>query len=100
MSKFNLIKKWEYENGFYLTSEASRIGKVLSQFEIFKKISKVEGHICEFGVFKGSSLMRIAAFRNILNIDHKTIYGFDNFGKFPKQKISEDNKFIKNSYMS
>ncbi len=96
MSKFNSIKKWEYENGFYLTSEPSRIGKVLSQFEIFKKISKVEGNIFEFGVFKGSSLMRIAAFRNILNIDHKIIYGFDIFGKFPKQQIVEDNKFIKN----
>ena len=34
--------------------------------------------------------MRIAAFRNILNIDHKIIYGFDIFGKFPKQQIVED----------
>ncbi len=96
MSKFKLTNKWEYENGFYLTSEPSRIGKVLSQFEIFKKILKVEGDIFEFGVFKGSSLMRLAAFRKILNIDDKIIYGFDIFGKFPKQKIAEDNKFIKN----
>lgn len=96
MSKFKLINKWEYENGFYLTSEPSRIGKVLSQFEVFKKILKVEGHIFEFGVFKGSSLMRLAAFRKILNIENKIIYGFDIFGKFPKQQIAEDNKFIKN----
>lgn len=95
MKKISFEKRWEYENGFYLTSDSSRIAKTLSQFEIFKKILKVEGDIFEFGVFKGASLMRIAAFRKILNIEDKAIYGFDNFGKFPKQNNIQDNNFIK-----
>lgn len=96
MKKVSFDKKWDYENGFYLTSESSRIGKTLSQFDIFKKITNVQGHIFEFGVFKGSSLMRFAAFRDLLKLDNKIIYGFDNFGKFPKQKNSVDNNFITN----
>jgi len=36
-------KNWEYENGFYLTSDNSRIGKILAHYELFKmtKISRV-----------------------------------------------------------
>ena len=71
MNQFRLKNRWEYENGFYLTSDASRIGKTLSQFEIFKEILNVKGDIFEFGVFKGASLMRLASFRKLLKLEKK-----------------------------
>jgi len=94
MNQFRLKNKWNYENGFYLTSDSSRIGKTLSQFEIFKEILNVKGDIFEFGVFKGASLMRLASFRKLLKLEKKRIYGFDSFGKFPKQNNMDDNNFI------
>ena len=59
-------KKWEYEIGFYLTCEKERIGKFLNQLEIYKQILNVPGDIMEFGVYKGSSFMRLLAFRDLL----------------------------------
>ena len=50
VSKFNLIKKWEYENKLLSYLRTFKIGKVLSPFEIFKKYQS--GEYFEFGVFK------------------------------------------------
>ena len=47
----------------------------------------------ECGVFKGLSLIRFLNFRDLLDKKSKTVYGFDIFGKFPKQTIKRDNKF-------
>jgi len=33
----NVSNKWDYENGFYLTCDTSREGKVLNHLEIYKK---------------------------------------------------------------
>ena len=33
-------KKWDYENGFYLTCEPGRISKMLSHFEVSKRSIK------------------------------------------------------------
>jgi len=30
-------KKWDYENGYYLTSDIGRIGKFLNHLDIYKK---------------------------------------------------------------
>ena len=83
--KILMKKKWEYENGFHLTSDKSRMQKIITHHNIFKKTLKVEGDILEFGVFKGNSLIRFATFRDMYNLN-KTIIGFDAFGKFPIQK--------------
>ena len=50
--------KWDYENGFYLTSEINRIGKLISHYEIYNLIANVDGDILEFGVYKGASIAR------------------------------------------
>lgn len=94
IENFKISKKWSYENGFHLTSDKSRIEKIITHYNIFKKITQTPGDIFEFGVFKGNSLIRFATFRDMLNLNKK-VYGFDIFGKFPKQKNLEDNKFIK-----
>lgn len=92
----NLNNKWNYENGFYLTSDITRIAKLINHYELYKKIVNLPGDVLEFGVFKGASLIRIATFRNLLENDFsRKIVGFDIFGKFPLVDDELDNSFIK-----
>jgi hypothetical protein len=87
---------WDIENSFYLQSSLSRIGKLISQYEIYKKIIHLPGDIVELGVFKGVSAVRLLSFRNILeNNFSRKFYGFDTFSKFPKQKKNYDKLFVK-----
>lgn len=91
-------KKWDYENGFYLTCETSRIGKLLNHLEIYNQIINLPGEILEFGVYKGTSLVRLLTFRNLLeNNFSRKVYGFDVFGKFPDSlQLNSDREFVKN----
>ncbi len=94
--KFKLRDIWDIENNFYLRSDKSRLNKVICHYEIFKKTINVPGKIIECGVFKGISLIRFLTFRDLLKkTSQKKVIGFDAFGKFPKQKIKEDNFFAK-----
>jgi hypothetical protein len=89
-------KKWDYENGYYLTCETSRIGKFLNHLEIYKKILELPGDVLEFGVYKGSSILRVLSFRELLeNSFSRKVVGFDIFGKFPDALALEtDRKFV------
>ena len=92
---FEFKKKWDYENGFYLTSPSSRLAKSISHWEIYKKIVDLPGDILEFGVYKGTSLIRFATFREMLESQYsRKIIGFDTFGKCPMSDLEEENKFI------
>ncbi|MCU0448285.1 MAG: TylF/MycF family methyltransferase [Bernardetiaceae bacterium] len=91
-------EKWKYENGFYLTSEVSRIPKLLAHYELYKKIVDLPGHIIEFGVYKGVSLVQWLTFREILESPFsRKIIGFDAFGKFPDHTLAlpSDRAFVK-----
>lgn len=92
----DVSKKWDYENGFYLTCETSRIGKLLNHLEIYNKIVDLPGDIVEFGVYKGTSLVRLMSFRNLLeNESSRKVYGFDIFGKFPDVlELASDKDFV------
>ena len=94
--KIDLSKKWDYENGFYLTCETGRIGKFLNHLELYKKIINLPGDILEFGVYKGVSLIRLISFRDLLeHSNSRKIIGFDAFGKFPdKLNLKSDKKFV------
>ena len=86
--------KWEYENGFYLTCDPTRISKILAHYELFKKVLDLPGAIVECGVFKGASLARFAMFRDLFgNSYSKKIIGFDMFGPFPETRHKGDQKF-------
>lgn len=86
-------KKWDYENGFYLTCDTSRIAKLLNHLEIYKKILDLPGDILEFGVYKGTSLVRLLSFRNLLeNENSRKVFGFDIYGKFPDSLALESDK--------
>jgi len=88
--------KWDYENGFYLTSPLTRIAKLCAHLEIYKNIINLPGHIVELGVLKGASLIRFATFRNIYEAENsRKIIGFDAYGKFPEQESSNDKEFAK-----
>jgi hypothetical protein len=92
----DLSKKWDYENGFYLTCETSRIGKLLSHLEIYKMITNLPGDVLEFGVYKGVSFVQLLSFRNLLENDYsRKVTGFDMFGKFPSDlALDSDKKFV------
>lgn len=92
----DLSKKWDYENGFYLTCETSRIGKFLNHLEIYKKILELPGDILEFGVYKGTSIVRLLSFRNLLeNETSRKVFGFDIYGKFPDSlELESDRQFV------
>jgi hypothetical protein len=95
---FDFRKPFEYENGFYLTSSSSRIAKSSVHYELYKKIVDLPGEVIECGVFKGTSLIRFATYREILESQFsRKIIGFDAFGKFPDNvSLETDKEFIKN----
>lgn len=89
----DFAKSYDYENYFYWTCDNQRIGKLLAQYELFKLTQDIKGDIVECGVFKGSSLLRFAMFRNLfINQDEKKIIGFDSFGEFPHTQFEPDVK--------
>jgi len=96
MKKKIFLNIWEIENSFYQKSDISRLNKAICHYEIFKKTLNTPGAIIECGVFKGTSLIRFLTFRNLLKKNHKKVIGFDPFGKFPKQRIKEDQIFARN----
>ncbi len=84
-------KAFEYENGFYLSCDVTRISKILAHYELFKIALDVPGAIVECGVFKGASLARFAMLRNLFgNPFSKKIVGFDIFGAFPETSFEPD----------
>jgi hypothetical protein len=85
---------WEYENGFYLTCDITRISKILAHYELFKMALDVPGAIVECGVFKGASLARFAMFRDLFgNPYSKKIIGFDTFAEFPDTDYEDDKRY-------
>lgn len=94
---FDIDKRWDYENGFYITSEPSRIGKAIAQYELYRSIAPLAGHILEFGIFKGASFIRLATYREILESQtSRKLIGFDIFGNFPVPEDSSDQAFVTN----
>jgi len=95
MIKFpDFSKAFEYENYFHMSSDISRLGKILAHYELYKMSREIAGEIVECGVFKGNSLTRFATFRELFETTtSKKILGFDTFSKFPKNKFPADKKF-------
>jgi hypothetical protein len=88
---YDTKNKFDYENGFYLTSSTSRLGKIITHYEFYKMIKNLPGDIVEFGVFKGASLIKWASFRELFeNTYSRKVIGFDIFGKFPETDFTDD----------
>lgn len=87
----DFTKAFEYENNFYLSSDITRMSKILAHYELYKMIRDIPGAIVECGVFKGTSLIRFATFRALFeNSFSKQIIGFDSFGEFPETGFDAD----------
>lgn len=97
IGKFDEKKSFDYENGFYLTTEPYRLGNILAHYELYKKILNIPGDVIELGVFKGSSLIQFSTFRELLeNEKSRKIVGFDIFGEFPQAgQLESDQQFVK-----
>ena len=50
---------WYSENAFYLRSKTERIIQLTNLYEVYKRISKINGDIVECGVFKGASFVKL-----------------------------------------
>jgi hypothetical protein len=82
-------KIWDYENAFYWFSHPTRLNKLVAHYELYKTITGLPGEIVELGVYKATSLIRWATFRNLLENDFsRKIVGFDAFRKFPKEHLT------------
>ncbi len=95
---FDTDKAFDYENGFYLTSDQRRLQKMVAHYELYKKITHLPGAIVELGVFKGASFIRFATFRDMLEAaSSRKIIGFDAFGVFPAPSDANEHdiNFIK-----
>lgn len=83
--------KWDHVNGFHLTAPNREMVKILSYWELYQKIADTPGDIIECGVFKGSSLIRFATYREMCSMPFsREIVGFDTFGKFPETDYEND----------
>ncbi|SCY09746.1 Macrocin-O-methyltransferase (TylF) [Lachnospiraceae bacterium XBB2008] len=96
INKFDETRTMDYENGFYLTTQPSRIGNIISHYELYKMVINLPGDIVECGVFRGGSLIQWATFRELLeNQESRKIIGFDMFGPFPEAHNEGDELFRK-----
>lgn len=94
---FDTEKRFDYENAFSITSDPSRIGKIISHYKLYEMISNIPGDIIETGVFKGASLIRWLTYRNLLENEYsRTIIGFDSFDSFPDTTFDDDKKYREN----
>lgn len=88
---FDRERRWDYENGFYLTSGIERMGKLLAHYELYTSITALPGEVIELGVYKAASLVRWASFRNICESESsRKVVGFDAFGAFPREGVESD----------
>ena len=94
VQNFDTAQAIHYENGFYLTSDITRLAKSIGHYDLYKQILNLPGAVVECGVFKATSLVRWATFRELLESPFsRRILGFDIFGAFPRHDDETDNAF-------
>lgn len=98
IGRWETSKEFDYENGFYLTSQPYRLGNILAHYELYKKIIELPGDVIELGVFRGGTLIQFCTFRELLeNERSRKIVGFDIFDEFPSvAKVESDISWVEN----
>jgi len=87
----------EHENNFMLTSDPSRLGKIMAHYELYRMIKDLPGAIVECGVFKGNSFIQFCTFRTLSESAHsRKIIGFDTFAAVPPTDFKDDKKYLEN----
>lgn len=84
---------WDSFNDFLLYGATDRFAKILSRYELFKRVATVPGDIVECGVFKGTGVLFWAKLIQIFHpLSLRKVVGFDTFGEFPATS-AVDRKF-------
>ena len=97
---YDQARKFEYENGFYATTDAARLSKFVTHLEFFRQTSTVRGEIVEFGIFKGNSFFRWIKLRDLLEqTGSRKVIGFDIFGDFPEAGFEGD-KVMRDAFVA
>ncbi|MBW2222717.1 MAG: class I SAM-dependent methyltransferase [Deltaproteobacteria bacterium] len=79
------------ENRFLLYAHPSRVAKMVAHLEAYRRVLDVPGAIIECGVFKGSSFVTLATFRELLDpMPNRRLIGFDTFAEFPLTDFEPD----------
>ena len=83
-----VLTQHQIYNQFLKDTNVDRLQKILSRYELFKKIINVPGDICECGVFKGSGIFMWVKLLKLFkpNNDFKVI-GFDFLENKSKTKL-------------
>ena len=75
---------WDSFNAFLLHGATDRFSKILSRYELFRRVIEIPGDIVECGVFKGAGVLFWAKLIQIFNpLSARRVVGFDTFGEFP-----------------
>jgi len=75
---------WDSFNAFLLHGTTDRFSKILSRYELFRRVIEIPGDIVECGVFKGAGVLFWAKLIQIFNpLSARRVVGFDTFGEFP-----------------
>jgi len=91
---------------FLKNTDIDRLQKILSRYELFKKIIDVPGDICECGVYKGSGIFTWVKLVKLFKPNNSfNVVGFDFFekkrGKKFKYKVDKKEiNFHKNNWIS
>ena len=81
---------------FLKETNLSRLQKILARYELFKKILKTPGDICECGVFKGSGIFTWVKLMKLFKPNNNfKVVGFDFFGEKKKKLSLNINKIKK-----
>jgi|TARA_Y100000816_G_scaffold282210_1_gene257641 Macrocin-O-methyltransferase (TylF). len=89
-------KIWNGYHDLLISNDVSRLRKMFSRYELFKKTLNVPGDIIECGVFKGVSfLFWLKCIKIFLPNSTKKVVGFDMFSGFPKDLKNQEKKSAK-----
>ena len=81
---------------FLKDTNVDRLQKILSKYELFKKVINVPGDICECGVFKGAGFMY---WLKLLDLyargEQRKVIGFDTFNEFSNSLLDYEKQSAK-----
>lgn len=86
-------QSFDVYNAFLLDGGLDRFTKLLSRYELYKRVKGIPGDLVECGVFKGQGLLYWAKLIQIFNpLSVRKVIGFDTFGGVPSSVRGEKDR--------
>lgn len=93
-------KLWDSYNHLLLSSDTSRIRKLIVRYELFKLSLEVPGDIVECGVFKGAGFMYwLKLLELYAKGEQKKVLGFDTFSSFAMDTLLDYEKITVKAFV-